>query len=57
MASFFYLPSEVLEKIMLLVPPDSVVECKSVNKFWYSCISTFINDPKFVAKHLLITKN
>ncbi|KAM6579050.1 hypothetical protein CsatB_030887 [Cannabis sativa] len=57
MGRFCDLPSEVVEKIMLLVPADSVVECKSVNKFWYSCISTFINDPKFVAKHLLNTKS
>ncbi|XP_060967043.1 putative F-box protein At3g17500 isoform X2 [Cannabis sativa] len=57
MGRFCDLPSEVVEKIMLLVPADSLVECKSVNKFWYSCISTFINDPKFVAKHLLNTKN
>ncbi|KAM6579028.1 hypothetical protein CsatB_030865 [Cannabis sativa] len=57
MGRFCDLPSEVVEKIMLLVLADSVVECKSVNKFWYSCISTFINDPKFAAKHLLNTKN
>ncbi|XP_030505567.2 F-box protein At3g08750-like [Cannabis sativa] len=57
MVRFCDFPSEVVEKIMLLVPADSLVECKSVNKFWYSCISTLINDPKFVAKHLLITKN
>ncbi|KAF4374980.1 hypothetical protein G4B88_004731 [Cannabis sativa] len=56
MVRFCDLPSEVVEKIMLLVPADSLVECKSVNKFWYSCISTFIKDPKFVAKHLLVTK-
>ncbi|KAM6598198.1 hypothetical protein CsatA_008722 [Cannabis sativa] len=57
MGRFCDLPSEVVEKIMLLVPADSVVEFKSLNKFWYSCISTFINDPKFVAKHLLNTKS
>ncbi|XP_060967036.1 putative F-box protein At3g23260 [Cannabis sativa] len=57
MGRFCDLPSEVVEKIMLLVPADSLVEFKSLNKFWYSCFSTFINDPKFAAKHLLNTKN
>ncbi|XP_062074845.1 uncharacterized protein LOC133778841 [Humulus lupulus] len=57
MASFCDLPSEIVEKIMLWVPADSLVQYKSVNKFWYSLISAFINDPEFVAKHLLITKN
>ncbi|KAF4375087.1 hypothetical protein F8388_017233 [Cannabis sativa] len=56
MARFCNLPSEVVEKIMLLVPPNCLVQFKLVNKFWNFCISTFINNPKFVAKHLLMTK-
>ncbi|KAM6579049.1 hypothetical protein CsatB_030886 [Cannabis sativa] len=57
MARFSDLPSEVVAKIMLLVPADCLVEFKLMNKFWYSCISTFIDNPIFVAKHLLMTKN
>ncbi|XP_062083843.1 probable F-box protein At3g22720 isoform X2 [Humulus lupulus] len=57
MESFCDLPSDIVERIMLWVPADSLLQSKSVNKFWYSHISTFINNPEFVAKHLLITKN
>ncbi|XP_062120036.1 F-box/kelch-repeat protein At3g44120-like [Humulus lupulus] len=57
MVSFCDLPKEIIETIMLWVPADSLVPCKSVNKFWYSLISAFINNPEFVAKHLLFTKN
>ncbi|XP_062120037.1 putative F-box protein At4g10190 [Humulus lupulus] len=57
MASLCDLPEEIVEKIMLLVPADSVVQFKFVNRFFYSLISAFIKDPRFVAKHLLITKN
>ncbi|XP_062120035.1 putative F-box protein At3g10430 isoform X2 [Humulus lupulus] len=57
MASFCDLSNEIVENIMLWVPADSLVQFKRVNKFWYSLISDFINDPTFVAKHLLITKD
>ncbi|KAF4350353.1 hypothetical protein G4B88_030871 [Cannabis sativa] len=57
MASFCNLPRNILGRIMLLVPPDSVLQFKFVNKFCYSLISGLINDPKFVSKHLFITKN
>ncbi|XP_062083848.1 putative F-box protein At3g49520 [Humulus lupulus] len=56
MVSFCNLPSDIVEKIMLWVPADSLVQLKFVNKFWYSHMSAFINNPEFVAKHLLITK-
>ncbi|XP_030502019.2 putative F-box protein At2g02030 [Cannabis sativa] len=55
--SFCDLPEEIIEKIMLWVPADSLVQSKVVNKFWYSLISGLINDPKFVSDHLLIAKN
>ncbi|XP_030500281.2 F-box/kelch-repeat protein At3g06240 [Cannabis sativa] len=51
------LPKEIIEKIMLWAPADSVFQFKFVNKFWYSLISGLINNPEFVSKHLLITKN
>ncbi|XP_062084860.1 putative F-box/LRR-repeat/kelch-repeat protein At1g11620 [Humulus lupulus] len=57
MTSFCDLPKEIVEKIILSVPADSLVQLKFVNKFCYSLISAFINDPEFVAKHLLLTKN
>lgn len=56
MASLCRLPKEVVEEIMLWVPTDSLVQFKCVNKYWYSLISALLNDPAFVAKHLLITK-
>ncbi|XP_060971084.1 uncharacterized protein LOC133037707 [Cannabis sativa] len=51
------LPKEIIEKIMLGAPADSVFQFKFANKFWYSLISDFINNPEFVSKHLLIAKN
>ncbi|KAF4364802.1 hypothetical protein F8388_018478 [Cannabis sativa] len=57
MRSFSDFPKEILEVILLLLPADSLVQLKFVNKFCYSLISPLINDPEFIAKHLFLTKN
>ncbi|KAM6579046.1 hypothetical protein CsatB_030883 [Cannabis sativa] len=57
MACFYDLPSELVEKIMLWAPADSLVQFRFVNKFYHTLISSLIKDPEFVAKHLIIAKN
>lgn len=44
MTSLFHLPEDVLEEILLRVPPKSLKSCKGVCKLWY----VTINNPKFI---------
>ncbi|KAL5563121.1 hypothetical protein UlMin_032868 [Ulmus minor] len=46
------LPREVVALIMLLLPPEYLIEFKCLSKYWYSLISALIKDRAFVAKHL-----
>lgn len=48
MTSFCHLPKEVLEEILLRVPPKSLKCCKRVCKLWYAMIS----DQSFINKQL-----
>lgn len=50
------LSKELVEKIMLWVPPDSIVGFKRVCKSWYSIITNLLDDHTFVVKHLCETK-
>ncbi|POO01186.1 hypothetical protein TorRG33x02_029400, partial [Trema orientale] len=43
-----YLPEEVVEEILVRLPPESLMVNKCVSKFWYE----LINRPSFVNKHL-----
>ncbi|XP_024020828.1 F-box/kelch-repeat protein At3g06240 isoform X1 [Morus notabilis] len=47
-----YLPVEIVEQIMLWLPPKSLMRFKCVSKSWCSLINGCIKDPEFVAKHL-----
>ncbi|GMN43933.1 hypothetical protein TIFTF001_013136 [Ficus carica] len=57
MARFSDLPEELLEEIMSWLPPESLKQFKCVHKSWYFYITALMNDPEFVAKHLLNAKN
>ncbi|EXB44916.1 hypothetical protein L484_026503 [Morus notabilis] len=48
MASLFHLPEDVLEEILMRVPPKSLKSCKGVCKLWY----VTINNPKFIDEQL-----
>lgn len=50
--NFDNLPREMVGEIMSRLPADSLMECKCLNKFWYSVIKCLIDDLEFVAKHL-----
>ncbi|GMN46550.1 hypothetical protein TIFTF001_015727 [Ficus carica] len=50
--NFDNLPREMVGEIMSRLPADSLMECKCLNKFWYSVIKCLIDDHEFVAKHL-----
>ncbi|GMN43940.1 hypothetical protein TIFTF001_013132 [Ficus carica] len=56
MASLCDLPKELVEKIMLRVPPDSIVGFKPVCKSWYNIITNLLDDHTFVVKYLCETK-
>ena len=46
------LPDEMLENIMLWLPPESLKRFKCVSRSWYALINSLMNSPEFVAKHL-----
>lgn len=48
-----YLPDEVVEEILLRLPPKSLMRFKCVCKSW----NTLISDPSFADKHLHISNN
>ncbi|KAL5555709.1 hypothetical protein UlMin_037945 [Ulmus minor] len=49
MDMFYHLPKEIMEEILLRLPPKSLVRFKCVCKSW----NLLINDPSFINKHLL----
>ena len=49
---FCDLPEKVLVEIMSWLPPESLAQCKCVQKSWHSLIDTLIKTRWFVAKHL-----
>ncbi|GMN46551.1 hypothetical protein TIFTF001_015728 [Ficus carica] len=51
-SNFNNLPREIAAEIMARLPPESLMECKCLNKSWYFVIRCLIKDPEFVAKHL-----
>ncbi|EXB23128.1 F-box/kelch-repeat protein [Morus notabilis] len=51
-SNFDNLPKEIMSEIMLRLPAESLMQFKSVNKSFHSFVSSLVEDPKFVAKHL-----
>ena len=49
---FCDLPEKVLVEIMSWLPPESLAQCKCVQKSWHALIDTLIKSRWFVAKHL-----
>ncbi|KAF4395814.1 hypothetical protein F8388_018088 [Cannabis sativa] len=50
------LPMNVMDRVFMQLPADMIITLKCLNKMWHSCITSFIEDPNFVARHLLNTK-
>ncbi|KAL5565987.1 hypothetical protein UlMin_029151 [Ulmus minor] len=52
MASFDYLPEDLVVEIMSWLPPESLLQIKFINKWFHHLFTTLIKEPPFVVKHL-----
>lgn len=57
MTSFSDLPEDIVVEIMSLLPPESLLRLKYVQKSWYNFINGLLKNKSFVAKHLYNSSN